>query len=204
MAELDGLRSYELVDEQVDYSPDIYLSVDDATFTSGTKKVKMGTIYPLIDVLDEATDINPATTELRVSISAGNEQRMTVNNLLSDSDVVVTMTTALGLDPIAWGTATKNYANLGVAAFMRCAVYGPWVVITGILSFSAIPAVDTLLFTLPGTFPLFTETHYIIAGDGNTGGVMEIKALVGTRTIVMGGGGYIAGEGFYTATILVI
>jgi hypothetical protein len=97
------LRIYELTDTQASYSPDIYLAVSDSTFTTGDKKVKMSTIYPLIDTLSEATDINPATSELRISISAGNEQRMTVNNLLKDSDVVATLKSAdsLGIDTTA-------------------------------------------------------------------------------------------------------
>jgi len=105
---------------------------------------------------------------------------------------------------LAWANATKINGSLTAPSFMRCARVGPWVQITGIIEMSSIPAENTILFTLPGSFPLFVETHYIPASDANNDENYEMKALTGTRNIVMGGGGSTNTQAYFCATILVI
>lgn len=91
------LRIYELADTQASYSSAIYLQVDDPGF-SNTKKIAIGTIYPKTNTLGVAGDFNPATSLVRLDNGSGAESKVTVDNLLTDADVIVTLKTNLGLD----------------------------------------------------------------------------------------------------------
>jgi len=93
----DDLRIYELADTQAAYDPDIVVAVDDSGF-SNTKKMAVGTIYPKTDTLAAAGDFNPATSTLRLGNGSNVENKVTVNNLLSDSDVVTTLKSVLTLN----------------------------------------------------------------------------------------------------------
>lgn len=148
----EGLRLYELVDEQAEYSQDIYIAVDAATFTN-TKKIKISTIYPLIDKLTEVTNINPATSELRISISAGEERRISVNSLLQDTDVVSTIKTALGLNTTSITFNTEGQGAGITATQLSGKRSGKFQVITGRITVSS------------GTPPISTESKIASIDD---------------------------------------
>jgi len=84
-------RIHELTDEQASYSPSIKLAVDDATFTN-TKKMNVSTIYPKTNTLSAVGNFNPVTTLWRMDNGSGSETKGTVNNVLSDADVIATIT----------------------------------------------------------------------------------------------------------------
>jgi len=112
-----------------------------------------------------------------------------------------------GGSKLSWQNATKVSGLLTTPAFMRCCKIGPFTIITGIHELSSIPAEGTVLYQLPSSFPLFTETFYfgsIDAAIGREDESCELKALVGTRQIVMGGGGSNGTEQYFNAIIPVI
>jgi hypothetical protein len=90
-------RIHELTDEQVSYDPDIVLAVDDSTFTN-TKKMPIDAIYALTNTLDATGDYNPITTLLRTNNGSGQENKITVEDFINDSDTVALQKTALNLD----------------------------------------------------------------------------------------------------------
>jgi len=111
----DDLRIYELADTQAAYDPDIVVAVDDAGF-SNTKQMPIDAIYKKIDFLDAAGTFNPATSNLRLSDGGGvaDERNVTVNNLLSNSDVVTTLKSVLTLNTTL--LAFSGTSDTGVTA----------------------------------------------------------------------------------------
>ena len=119
----DDLRIYQLTDEQVAYDKDIELAADLSSF-SNTKKMKVGTIYPKIDDLQSAGDFNPNSSTLRLGNGSGAEDKVTVTNMLNDSDVkeVIKQGQGIGIklklsaSVSANGTGTKINGNLAFAS----------------------------------------------------------------------------------------
>lgn len=70
------IRVYGL-DEQASYSKEIFLVVDDDTFTQA-KKMAVGTLYPKVDQLSSASSINEDTWVLRINNGSGAETKITL------------------------------------------------------------------------------------------------------------------------------
>lgn len=163
------LRIYLLTDTQATYSSGLFLAVDDSTFTN-TKKIAISTIYPLINTLPAAGDFNPASATLRIDVNdAGDERKVTVDDMLTDSDVVTTLKTALGLDDIGWQNGTRISSRVEAGTFKaRMTSQGGWNTITGTIRLTSQAAADELLFTLDSNMPLCTEDYYFGAWDDGT------------------------------------
>lgn len=108
---------------------------------------------------------------------------------------------------LPWASATRISTALDGTSNLRVCKVGKVVYITGKITFDSIPSQDTILFQLPGTYPLFTETVYFGSIDGALGRAdesSELKALVNTRNIVMGAGGSNGTEQYVSVAIPVI
>jgi len=97
MAEVDGLRTKDLPDEQASYDKELFLPVETTSFTQ-TKKMKVGTIYPKTFELSALGNFNPTSTLLRADTGTGEEKKVTVKAMLEDSDVVALLKTALNIN----------------------------------------------------------------------------------------------------------
>jgi hypothetical protein len=108
---------------------------------------------------------------------------------------------------LPWASATRISTALDGTSNLRVCKVGKVVYITGKITFDSIPSQDTILFQLPGTYPLFTETVYFGSIDGALGRAdesSELKALINTRNIVMGAGGSNGTEQYVSVAIPVI
>lgn len=180
----DDLRIYALADEQASYSSGLFLAVDDSGF-GNTKKIEIGTIYPLTDTLDAVGDFNPNTTLLRTNNGSGQENKGTIKDILEDSDVVTLLKTALGLDDIGWQNGTRISSNIEAGTFIaRMTSKGGWNTITGTIRITSQAAADELLFTLHANMPLCTEDYYFGAWDDGTNDEnQEFYVEAGTRNV---------------------
>lgn len=179
---------YELTDTQESYDKDLYLAVDDSSFTN-TKKIKIGTIYPKIDDLSAAGDFNPATSTLRLGNGSGSESKVTVNDLLSDTDVINTIKLlgSTGWKTYVGGDVTKNLAAIDANTFIVnvISVLG-FVTITGRLNITSSYNIDDVLFTLPASIPTATANIYFGAVDSDYGSAdenIEMYLPANTRTV---------------------
>lgn len=184
MAELEGLRIYVLVDEQATYSPNIVLAVDDSGFTN-TKKVKIGTIYPKTNTLDAAGDFNPATSLVRLDNGSGEETKATVNAFLTDSDVITTLKTALGLNATAWLAGNRVSSKVNAGEFIaQMANKGGFNTITGTIKLDSQADIDEILFTLHNSMPTCTQRIYFNASDDSPSDEnYEMYIEEGTRNV---------------------
>jgi len=164
------LRIYELTDTQASYSTGIYCQVDNSGF-SNTKKMDISTIYPLINTLDAAGDINPATATLRIDAAdSGDEEKITVNDMLTDSDVEATIVALGNTGWLTYANADiiKNSAKvdsntlvLSVLSVLNIVFF------TGKFDTTSQPATDETLFTLPSEIPTCSYDIYFNASDSN-------------------------------------
>lgn len=160
---MSDLRIYQLVDTQDNYSPDIYVMVSDSTF-SNDKKMPISAIYPLIDTLDEASDINPDTTELRVSVDTGIEERISVTDLLQSEDVIDLILSMV--KETDWLDGIRTWTGIDANSFI-CNVKqsGKIVEITGQISMDSHPPKNETLITLPDSIKTASKNIYFISGD---------------------------------------
>lgn len=177
-----NLRIYELTDTQSSYDKDIYVVVSDSTFTSGDKKMKVGTIYPKIDDLSAAGDFNPSTSTLRLGNGSGSESKVTVTDMLQDSDVV-TVIKALG--STGWLNGTKVSSKVDSnGLLLRCASVLGMVTLTGTIRLTSVPATNEVLWTIPSAIPTSTQDIYFTSADDVDREVIEFKIPAGTRNVV--------------------
>jgi hypothetical protein len=189
MANVEGKRIYDLTDEQVSYDKDIFVVVDDATFTSGTKKMAVGNIYSMVDQLDAAGNFNPATALLRLNVSAGNEKQVTVEDLLQDTDVVdiIKVLGSTGWKTYALGDITKDSSKVDANTLVLSVISILGIVyFTGVFDTTAKLSENETLFTLPSSIPLSTQNQYFNASDSQTSNSDENYELyipANTRTV---------------------
>jgi len=129
-------RIHELTDTQASYDPDIYVAASDTTFTTGDKKMKIETIYPKTDTLSAAGDFNPATSTLRLGNGSNVESKVTVNNLIDDSDVVTKLKSELDLN-VTTISFTGTPASGNTVTSLRGVKRGPVQSITGVIGNTA-------------------------------------------------------------------
>ena len=182
-------RTYELTDEQVSYDPDIFVPVDIVDFVSGTKKMKIGAIYPKTNTLGAAGNFNPVTTLLRVDNGSGAESKLTIEDMLEDSDVI-------NIIKLLGNTGWKTYANADIfknsskvdsntLVLSALSVLGI-VYFTGKFDTTSQPGTDETLFTLPSSIPTCTQDIFFPACDSNASSSDENYELyipAGTRTV---------------------
>jgi len=185
------LRIYELTDTQASYSTGIYCQVDNSGFAN-TKKMDIGTIYPLTNTLSAITNINPATALLRIDNAAsGTEEKITVNNMLTDSDVAVIIQALF--TETAWLNGTRTYSGVEANSFI-CKVkqVGKMITVSGQIRMASHPPLGEVLITLPATIKTCAVDIFFISGDDSADDRnTEMKVAAGTRTIkaVTGDGG---------------
>ena len=92
-------RIHELTDEQANYSTDLMLACDDATFDAA-KRVKMSTIYKKAFTLSAATGVNLSEYLLKLDNGAGSESKIVLNNFfgLLMSEMQATLYNASGVN----------------------------------------------------------------------------------------------------------
>lgn len=180
-------RIYQLTDEQTSYDENIQVAVSDSSFTSGDKKMKLINIYKKIFKLDSLGDYNPTTTLLRVDTGSGAERKVTVKDLLEDSDTVTLLKTALGLTDTGWENGSKVYAGIIAGTFIcRAIQVGDHVYFSGQLNTTAAPPIGSVMFTLPNSVGVCSEDWYFNGADDSAGNEYnaELKVAAGTRNVV--------------------
>jgi hypothetical protein len=162
-----NLRIYELTDTQASYSSGLYLAVDDSGF-SNTKKITIGTIYPKTNTLGAAGNFNPTTTLLRTDNGSGAESKVTIEDMLEDTDVI-NIIKALG--DTGWKTylagdvvKTSSKVDAGSLVVNVRAIQGI-VYLTGVIYITSGYAADETMLTLPSSIPLPTKNIYFGASD---------------------------------------
>ena len=173
------------------YYNTLRLVIDDINFSTGTTGDMP---YVLVSdlFLDHETRISDNVTAIAENATAISNNATAISNLQPL------------IDDIDWTDATKVSSATDSSSFIRCVKRGKAIGITGKLTFDSIPSENTILFTLPSAFPNFTETHYFASWDGALGRsdeLCELKALAGSKNIVMGGGGSNGTEQYVSMTI---
>ena len=184
-------RIHNLTDEQANYDPDIYVAVDDTTFTN-TRKMPVSAIFDKTFNLDEAGTINASSVVLRLDDGSGTETKMTIQDLLENASVINVIKAlgstgwkqyGTGADDIILNSA-KVVAN--TLTLYAISVLG-MVTITGKFDTTSQPATDETLFTLPASIPTCSRNIYFGAIDSQAAGGedenYELYIPAGTRTI---------------------
>jgi hypothetical protein len=179
---VDDLRIYQLDDEQSSYAS-IFLVVDHSTF-SNSKKMLLSVIYPKTNTLDPAGNFNPVTTLLRTDNGSGDETKVTVSDLINDSDVI-TLIRALFTET-SWLNGTRTYTEIDANSFI-CKVkqVGKMVTVTGTLKINTgeQPPLNEVLITLPASIKTSSQNQYFSSSDDVNDEVIEMYLAANTRTI---------------------
>lgn len=181
-----NLRIKDLTDTQAGYSPDIVVAVDDSTFTN-TKKMPIDAIYPKTNTLSSTGDFNPATQLLRTDNGSGSESKLTILNMLSDSDVIniIKLLGNTGWKTYLAGDVVRNSTKIDANTFVcnTISVLG-FVTITGTIRLSSVASEGETLFTLPSVIPTATQNiHFNASDDSASDENYEFYIPAGSRTI---------------------
>ena len=202
-------RIKDLTDTQATYSPDIYLAVDDATFTN-TKKMAVDSVYPKTNTLSATGDFNPTTQLFRMDNGSGSESKLTVANMFADTDVIAIIKL---LGNTGWkvypGDITLNSAKVVAGTFVCSAISTLGIVtMTGKFDTTSQPTTDETLWTLPSTMPLANKDIYFGAVDSQASGGedenYELYIPSGTRTVKNHIAGSSGNEAVFCVTYIAI